>query len=65
MRRIDFLDVDIQVAIVDLGRKQQRIASECMKVWDSMSGKLPSFQSFCEMYMRERMEGLIGKVRWN
>lgn len=65
MKKISFLDADMQVAMEDIERRKQEIVRECIKVWDSMSGKLPSFQGFCEMYMREQFKVWADKARWN
>ena len=63
MERVKF--IDIQVALEDIQRRLGEIVGECLEVWDSMGGKLPGFHSFCEMYIKEKMQEWAEKARWN
>jgi len=65
MQEIKFIDRDIRVALEDIRIHCQEISRECMKVWESMEGKLPTFESFCRMYMREMFGVWVRKARWN
>ena len=65
MKKIEFIATDIQVVLEDMQRKRQGIVKDCLRVWDSMGGKLPSFQGFCEMYMGEMFQKWIEKGKWN
>lgn len=61
----EIVDTDIEVVLLDIMRVRQGIARECIKVWDSMEGKLPSFEGFCEFYMRQKWQEWVMKARWN
>uniref|UniRef100_A0A6H1ZUD4 Uncharacterized protein n=1 Tax=viral metagenome TaxID=1070528 RepID=A0A6H1ZUD4_9ZZZZ len=65
MERIGFIDIDIQIANEDISRCRARLAKDCLEVWDSMSGKMPSFPCFCRSYMDEKFKEWLGKARWN
>ena len=65
MERVEITDRDMRIAVADVERRKEEIASECLKVWDSMSGKLPPFDKFCEMYMKDRFERWLRQARWN
>ena len=65
MEKIRYFDVDIRVAMEDINRQESKIANECLHVWDSMRGKLPSFQCFCQSYMCEKFNEWVAKARWN
>ena len=60
------LDSDIEVALLSIKRKQGELVEECLKVWDSMEGELPSFERFVGMYVGEKMGNWIKNGgRWN
>lgn len=65
MKVVEFTGKDIQVAIADVERHKRQAATECIEVWDSMKGRLPSFEGFCRMYMEERWKAWVGKGRLN
>ena len=65
MKKDDLIDRDIQIALADIERHKRQVASECIKVWDSMEGRLLSFEGFSRMYMQEKMGNWIKEVRWN
>ena len=65
MQKIDFPGIDFLIVVEDIRRHSQEIASSCMEVWDSMVGQLPSFEAFCGVYMKEKMQVWLGKARWN
>ena len=54
-----------EVAIKDYEGHIEEMVKECIEVWDSMEGKLPSFGKFCEMYMKERVKRWVEKGRQN
>lgn len=65
MEKVDFLGAGMQVALADVQRHMGRIVKECLVVWDSMEGKLPSFEGFCSFYVNDRFGVWRGKARWN
>lgn len=65
MKQVGFLDAGIQVALEDVRRQREGIVKECLKVWDSMTGKLPPFCEFCTFYINERFDRWLGRARWN
>lgn len=65
VQRVGFLDADIQVAFEDVQRHNAEIVAECMKVWDSMSGRLPRFDEFCSFYVKGKLKEWYEKMRWN
>lgn len=65
MNQIDFIDIDLHIALIDIERHRQGIARECLEVWDSMSGRLPGFEGYCRMYMKEKFGEWCDKARWN
>jgi len=65
MRKIKFLDAGVQVILADMQRHNQEIVSECLKVWDSMRGKLPGFQGFVRMYVKDGIKRWMERARWN
>jgi len=65
MKKVEFLDTDIHIAFIDIEKRRAEIAKDCLNVWDSMSGKLPSFQCFCQSYMWEKFNEWLEKARWN
>jgi len=65
VKRVEFIDKDKQIVLGDIERHSRKIAIECIKVWDSMEGAMPSFAGFCGMYMQEKMKKWFTKARWN
>lgn len=65
MEKVEIHDRDFQVAVADVERHRAEITDECIRVWDSMSGKLPPFQEFCRFYVQDRFKRWIGRARWN
>lgn len=65
MEKVGFLDSDVKIALLDIEKRRSVIAQECLVVWDSMSGRLPSFQVFCQAYMGEKFREWVRKARWN
>lgn len=65
MRRVECIEADIQVVLEDVEMKRGEIVSECLKVWDSMTGKLPPFGEFCAFYVEDAFKRWIEKARWN
>jgi len=65
MREVDEGGRGKEVAIKDYEGHIEEMAKECIEVWDSMEGKLPSFGKFCEMYMNGKMMAWLDKARWN
>jgi len=45
--------------------EEAEIVADCLKVWDSMEGKLPSFEGFLCMYVGERLSRREAARRWN
>jgi len=62
---VGYIDKDILVVLRAIERQRGKITTNCLKVWDSMGGELPSFKSFCEMYVTEKLGIWLGRSRWN
>jgi len=62
---VGYIDKDILVVLRAIERQRGKIVGDCLRVWDGMSGELPSFQSFCKFYVTEKFEAWVGRSRWN
>lgn len=65
MEGLEILPREIQVVLADIRRHEEVVIGECLQVWDSMEGKLPSYGEFCRLYVKERMKVWGEKARWN
>ena len=65
MKETGFQDIGILIVIADIDRRSYWMVSDCLEVWDGMVGELPSFESFCRMYIGEKMGNWKEKARWN
>jgi len=57
--------IDTDIAFNDLQRHGQDYVNEALRVWDSMHGTLPNFQTFMQVYLQIKQRMWLDNIRWN
>ena len=53
------------VILSDYQKRTQAYIDEAIRVWDSMHGTLPDFQTFMRVYRDTKHQVWLNNIRWN